>query len=227
MFGCDLCRIRWEKHPRAFVQAVEGCEIYNFPIHHSVHFSWNILRKTQSNRGTLKRFRVGARPRAALRAHPCRATRAPAPPASASGLTGRFPRLRLSRLHVFPCTRTHWGVLESPLPRVVLPLIGRPPVVYRWSLRCPGPVRDTYKRGDRPLYACRADLEPLRPSPLARPRRTPPCAPSRRRTTTLSFSLDHIDAPCRTLPNLTSSSSEFPRRCGSSRRALPSSLAGH
>jgi hypothetical protein len=33
------CKIRREKHPRAFVKVVEGSEIYNFPIHHLVHFS--------------------------------------------------------------------------------------------------------------------------------------------------------------------------------------------
>jgi hypothetical protein len=26
------------KHPKAFVKVVEGSEIYNFPIHHFVHF---------------------------------------------------------------------------------------------------------------------------------------------------------------------------------------------
>jgi hypothetical protein len=43
-FGCNLCKIRWEKHYRAFVKIVEGSEIYNFSIHHLVHFSWEILR---------------------------------------------------------------------------------------------------------------------------------------------------------------------------------------
>jgi uncharacterized membrane protein YoaT (DUF817 family) len=33
-----FCKIRLEKHPRAFVKVVEGSEIYNFPIHHFVHF---------------------------------------------------------------------------------------------------------------------------------------------------------------------------------------------
>jgi hypothetical protein len=37
-FGCNLCKICWEKHPRAFVKVVEGSEIYNFLIHHFVHF---------------------------------------------------------------------------------------------------------------------------------------------------------------------------------------------
>jgi hypothetical protein len=43
-FGCNLCKIRWEKHPRAFVKYLEGSEIYNFPIHHLVHFSCKISR---------------------------------------------------------------------------------------------------------------------------------------------------------------------------------------
>jgi hypothetical protein len=37
------CKIRWEKHPRVFVKVVEGSEIYNFLIHHLVHFSWENL----------------------------------------------------------------------------------------------------------------------------------------------------------------------------------------
>jgi hypothetical protein len=30
------------KHPRAFVKVVDSSEIYNFPIHNLVHFSWKI-----------------------------------------------------------------------------------------------------------------------------------------------------------------------------------------
>jgi hypothetical protein len=43
-FGSRLYKIRREKHPRAFVKVVEGGEIYNFPIHHLVHFSCKISR---------------------------------------------------------------------------------------------------------------------------------------------------------------------------------------
>jgi hypothetical protein len=39
-----LCKNRGEKHHRAFVKVVEGSEIYNFPIHHLVNFSYKILR---------------------------------------------------------------------------------------------------------------------------------------------------------------------------------------
>jgi hypothetical protein len=39
-FGCNLCKFRGEKHPRASVEVVEGSEIYNFPILRSVHFAF-------------------------------------------------------------------------------------------------------------------------------------------------------------------------------------------
>jgi hypothetical protein len=47
-----LCKNYGEKHHRAFVKVVEGSEIYNFPIHHLVHFSYKILNYTQSNQDT-------------------------------------------------------------------------------------------------------------------------------------------------------------------------------
>jgi hypothetical protein len=37
------------KHRTAFVKVVEGSEIYNFPIHHLVHFSSNFGSKSGSN----------------------------------------------------------------------------------------------------------------------------------------------------------------------------------
>jgi hypothetical protein len=37
------------KHPRAFVEVVEGSEIYNFPIHHFVHFYSNFCSSSISN----------------------------------------------------------------------------------------------------------------------------------------------------------------------------------
>jgi hypothetical protein len=37
-----------KKHCTAFVKVVEGSEIYNFPIHHFVHFYSTFWRKTQS-----------------------------------------------------------------------------------------------------------------------------------------------------------------------------------
>jgi hypothetical protein len=51
----------------AFVKVVEGSEIYNFPIHHLVHFDSKFWTFTCSNSGTVKRIRASRR-RAALRA---------------------------------------------------------------------------------------------------------------------------------------------------------------
>jgi hypothetical protein len=50
------CKIRWEKHPRAFVKVVGGSEIYNCPIHHFVHLYSSFWRFLRSNRSTVKRF---------------------------------------------------------------------------------------------------------------------------------------------------------------------------
>jgi hypothetical protein len=57
-FGSKLCKIHWEKHPRAFVKVVECSEIYNFPIHHFVHFHSNFLSFKRSNRGAVAQFRA-------------------------------------------------------------------------------------------------------------------------------------------------------------------------
>jgi hypothetical protein len=50
------CKNGWEKHYRAFLEVVEGNEMYNFGIHCLEHFSCKILRNQQSNRVTLKWF---------------------------------------------------------------------------------------------------------------------------------------------------------------------------
>jgi hypothetical protein len=61
MLASRFCKIRGEKHPRAFVKVVESSEIYNFPIHHLVHFSSKNLSFYRSDRasptflGTLRR----------------------------------------------------------------------------------------------------------------------------------------------------------------------------
>jgi hypothetical protein len=49
MLASRFCKIRGEKHPKAFVKVVEGSEISNFGIHCSVHFSTNFWSKSQSN----------------------------------------------------------------------------------------------------------------------------------------------------------------------------------
>jgi hypothetical protein len=57
--GCILCTIRGEKHPRDFVKVVEGSEIYNFPIHHFVHFYSNFWSFKHSNRGAVTQGQAG------------------------------------------------------------------------------------------------------------------------------------------------------------------------
>jgi hypothetical protein len=51
-FGSRLCKIYGAKHHMAFVKVVEGSEIYNFPIHHFVHFYSKFWIISCSNRGT-------------------------------------------------------------------------------------------------------------------------------------------------------------------------------
>jgi hypothetical protein len=56
MLASRFCKIRGEKHPRAFVKVVEGSEISNFGIHCSVHFSSNFWSKSQSNQPAPQRI---------------------------------------------------------------------------------------------------------------------------------------------------------------------------
>jgi hypothetical protein len=75
-FGNNLCKIRREKHPRAFVKVVEGSEIYNFRIHHLVHFSCKNSSFYHSNSASPKKIRQAAMPPALQRAGaPARAVR--------------------------------------------------------------------------------------------------------------------------------------------------------
>jgi hypothetical protein len=88
-FGSVLRKIRWEKHPRAFVIVVEGSEIYNFPIHHFVHFYSKFGRKSRSIRGTVKQIAARTRRRANRCAGDARVRRTPprllGPPAPSRG----------------------------------------------------------------------------------------------------------------------------------------------
>jgi hypothetical protein len=175
-FGSNLCKIHWEKYPKGFVKVVEGSEIYKFTIHHFVHFYSKFWNFTRSNSGTVKRFWASRR---------------------RAGPTNRIPRPRLPEAPHLPKATHKPRRIEVIYATCRAPLVGRPPAVYRRSVRCPGSVHDAYKRGDRPPRTRRPPPPtPSRsaPSPLAPPRRAPPSAPSRRRTTTLSPSLDHIEA---------------------------------
>jgi hypothetical protein len=124
-FGSNLCKIHGEKHPRAFVKVVEASEIYNFSIHHVMHFYSNFWSFKRSNMRTLKRFRVGRHRAPPTRRPRTRATaalgicaarlprpRAPSPgrsapldasefPHSASRRTGRSPRGTDRSVHCF------------------------------------------------------------------------------------------------------------------------------
>jgi hypothetical protein len=79
-FGRSLCKNRWEKHHSAFVKVVEGSKIYNFPIHHLVHFSSKFGRKSCSKCPKLKRFRHRNATSRAPRDRTRRASRGRAPP---------------------------------------------------------------------------------------------------------------------------------------------------
>jgi hypothetical protein len=57
IFGCNLCKIHGEKHHIAVVKVVEGSEIYNFSIHHFVHFYSTFWSFKRSNRDTVTQLR--------------------------------------------------------------------------------------------------------------------------------------------------------------------------
>jgi hypothetical protein len=129
-FGSRLCKIRWEKHPRSFVKVVEGSEIYNFSIHHFVHFYSNFWRNSPSNRasqnGLASRRDVapGGTPGAPARA-PCLV----APTTLGFRATRAFPRRC-----AFPRPRAHRGGPKPALsPRYAALTVGpsRPPRASR------------------------------------------------------------------------------------------------
>jgi hypothetical protein len=130
------CKIRREKHYTAFVKVVEGSEIYNFTIHHIVHFYSNFGRKSWSNRGTpskfLPRARSRARPLRANAAHlGIRAVRAlPEVPSRLPNTTRPFPTSRACRGH-----RTSRRRTSSPARRRT-ELPGRPRPARAAPLPC-------------------------------------------------------------------------------------------
>jgi hypothetical protein len=76
----------------AFVKVVEGSEIYNFPIHHLVHFYSKFWSFERSNRTTVARIQAGQR-----RATPHRACLAVW--AACRPRYHAFPRCRMHRGH--------------------------------------------------------------------------------------------------------------------------------
>jgi hypothetical protein len=141
------------KHPRAFVVVVEGSEIYNFPIHHLLHFYSKFGRKSWSNRGTIKQITAETRRRANRCAGRARARRTAA---SASGPARAFPRPPLPEvphsLRSLTRPEQRWSHARAcrllirvvpgrcpPLPLAVLatPLVPSLPPVRRGAGRCP------------------------------------------------------------------------------------------
>jgi hypothetical protein len=135
------CKIRREKHPRAFVKVVEGSEIYNFPIHHLVHFSCKNLSFYRSKRASPNNSRKTATSRRAesVGAAPARAQAALAsgPPAHAPRLAERpearspKPHTSRGRLEVFPLLtprgRTSTGRTAGPFLSACPSLLPAPP----------------------------------------------------------------------------------------------------
>jgi hypothetical protein len=107
-FVSNLCKIHGEKHPRAFVKVVEGNEIYNFPIHHSVHFSSSFGRETQSK--SPESTHCAGHDAASRRA------RVPVPP------PWRLSPQAASRGRPFPRPHAHRGNSDSVLALTVSPL---------------------------------------------------------------------------------------------------------
>jgi hypothetical protein len=95
----------------AFVKVVEGSEIYNFPIHHFVHFYSKFWSFACSNGGSATRVRASRRRAVTSRAH--------APPRRPGRRT--FPRLRADRGRApSPGSRTP-RCLEARAPRASPP----------------------------------------------------------------------------------------------------------
>jgi hypothetical protein len=129
-FDYNLCKICWDKHHTAFVKVVEGSEIYNFPIHHSSHFSWKFLRKTPWNRSTPKCSSANATPptRRAARRPRVRAPTAlgihaahlPRPHAPSQGCPAPLDTLGLAPRHA-PVTSRAGPPVRSLPPRTRRP----------------------------------------------------------------------------------------------------------
>jgi hypothetical protein len=140
-----FCKIRGEKHPRAFVKVVEGSESYNFPIHHLVPFSCKI-RVSIAQTGPVQHSQAGCdvarapalRPRArhvALASGPpARAPRRAAlPEAALSSRQRAFPRWArtptATGVHAAACrARTRGRSARPCCPRAprALPVAGPP-----------------------------------------------------------------------------------------------------
>jgi hypothetical protein len=186
------------------VKVVEGSEIYNFPIHHWVHFYSTFESFARSNRVSGKRFRLadaGAAPRHDVVR---RARASPLPRRAAVPRHPSRPRA-FPRRGSFPRQHARRGAPESALPACPRPgtrAVVRPhPARRRTELpgrSCPSP---------RSLSRSSARASPIRaaafpPTCTPRPARPtePPPAPRLSRRGELQSPANH--APKRTLLHL-------------------------
>jgi hypothetical protein len=144
------------------VKVVEGSEIYNFPIHHFVHFYSTFWSFTRSNRDTMTQLRpadaVPAPRRRTCRV--CRASDRPPPrcpgPADAPSRGASVPSQAAcapSRLETPPCIMRHTAGCEPRLGPPVRPPSSscthtEAPSSVHWAL---AGVCVAYKGGRRPF----------------------------------------------------------------------------
>jgi hypothetical protein len=145
-FGCNLCKIRGEKPPRAFVKVVEGSEIYNFPIHHFVHFYTNFWGFRRSNRGAVSQGRVD-------RCRTCLGVCAPRAPSQG---TLRLPKTLLVRArHVLlPYTLSGRATLGPAVRLLFCPARACRPRRHRNSVRIPPTPCELPIKPSAPSHAC-------------------------------------------------------------------------
>jgi hypothetical protein len=150
-FGSRLCKIHWEKHPRAFLKVVEGSEIYNFPIHHFVHFYSIFWRSSRSNRGIVKHFRADRAPRRARHSH---ATHHPRPRLPQAARAPRCLELRAAPRAVSPYTPRRTTGPPAVSPRTSTEAA----VPRRDSLPSPRSKKELVYKRPPSVVACTAPL---------------------------------------------------------------------
>jgi hypothetical protein len=193
------------------VKVVEGSWIYNFPIHHILHFYSKIWRKSISNRASLKSGRLSRdRPR----------RRAPAPPRARPPPSRRPCRLTPSRGPPSRLPNTAPRHVPRPDPRWPSPLrtAGQAVVVRPHAYQGPLPCRST---GPQPACPC-CIYRPVAPAHAPPPPCAPDCLEQPRSSTVRRSS---AGSPRRSAPPIPSFASTQANRAA---RSLPlSALAGN
>jgi hypothetical protein len=160
MLARRSCKIRREKHPRAFLEVVEGDYIYNFHVHCLVKFYSSFWRFLRLNCGTVNFCRAGdAAPRRAATSR-ARACPRHAVPASTSGPTQPHPEVRPFPRSRVPRSGALQGASKSreprAAPRFTLRALAR---AARRACRCPrsgGCARPCFEA--KPLHLARWSL---------------------------------------------------------------------